>query len=241
MNQRKVLKIKLHQHTGVYRNPITAEVIESYPLPPPSTIIGLIQSLLKIVDPIEGSFNISIQGDYNALLRDYQWYIRYDDNTKKYVQQRKPILVHTLFDVSLTIHLIFQDIQIGLKVEKLLKAPPYFIYLGRAEDIVKIEEVNWVEFSKEFDDSVTLNRSALIPGTTCTKLNISGVPYQMSGFYKYLPLTLGKETKVIRQFQWLNLFYVENDFYQDDYEDEVELIKDEEGDLIWWSMQNPTL
>ena len=46
------LKVKLYQEVAVYRNPITMEVIESFPLPPPSTVLGLVQSLLAEREPI---------------------------------------------------------------------------------------------------------------------------------------------------------------------------------------------
>lgn len=236
----QVIKVRLHQHTAVYRNPVTSEVIESYPLPPPSTVIGFIHSLLRKIDPDAGSMNMSIQGEYVALLRDYQWYKKYDDKIKNFAQRPYPILVHTLFDVSLLLHLYFPKPyeSMGKEVERLLRVPPYFPYIGRAEDLVKIEDVRWQECRIETTQSGFLRNAALIPQETANALNLRGVPYKLSAYYRYLPMTAKKETKIIREFDWLSLQYVEKGSY---FEADVPtpFWIDAEGDYVWWCMPNP--
>lgn len=236
----EVLKVRLHQHTAVYRNPVTSEVIESFPLPPPSTIIGFVHSLLKKLDPDPTSMNISIQGEYAALLRDYQWYKKYDDKIKGFGRRPYPILVHTLFDVSLLLHFYFPKPyeSMGKEVERLLKVPPYFPYIGRAEDLVKIEDVHWERCGIESRENGFLNNAALIPQEIANTFSLKGVPYKMAGYYRYVSVTAKKETKIIRDFDWLNLQYVEKGSYFE--ADEPLLIYvDEQGDYVWWSMPNP--
>ncbi|HWP81828.1 MAG TPA: type I-B CRISPR-associated protein Cas5b [Bacteroidota bacterium] len=236
----EVLKVRLHQHTAVYRNPITSEVVESYPLPPPSTIIGFVHSLLKKLQPDPNSMNISIQGEYAALLRDYQWYKKYDGNIKGFGQRPYPILVHTLFDVSLLLHFYFPKPyeSMGKEVERLLKVPPYFPYMGRAEDLVKIEDVHWEKSRIESIENGFLSKSALIPQETANALALQGVPYKLSGWYRYVPVTAKKQTKVLRDFDWFNLHYVEKDAYFE-ADEPFPVWIDEQGDYVWWSMQNP--
>jgi len=54
--------------------------IEIYPLPPYSTIIGLIYKAMGRKWNGE-HFQISIQGDYETIFRDYIWFKKY--NLKK--------------------------------------------------------------------------------------------------------------------------------------------------------------
>ncbi len=236
----EVLKVKLHQHTAVYRNPVTSEVIESYALPPPSTIIGFIHSLLKKMEPDPNSMNVSIQGEYSALLRDYQWYKKYDERIKSFGQKPYPILVHTLYDVSLVLHFYFPESyqDMGKEVERLLLVPPYFPYIGRAEDLVKIEEVSWRKCQVEEREKGYLRLPAYIPEVMAARFQLRGVPYKLSGYYRYTPITAKKETKFIRDFDWLNLQYVESEA-RFESEDALALCIDDQGDFIWWCMQNP--
>jgi len=236
----EVLKVRLHQHTAVYRNPVTSEVIESYPLPPPSTIIGFVHSLLKKLDPDPKSMNVSIQGGYAALLRDYQWYKKYDDKVKDFGRKPYPILVHTLFDVSLLLHFYFPKPyeSMGKEAERLLKVPPYFPYIGRAEDLVKIEDVQWEKCTIESMENGRLKNAALISEEIANALTLRGVPYKLSGYYRYVPMTAKKETRIIRDFDWLNLQFVEEGAYFE-ADEPTPLWVDEQGDFIWWCMPNP--
>lgn len=237
----EVLKVRLHQHTAVYRNPVTTEIIESYPLPPPSTIIGFVHSLLGIVEQDPNSMNISIQGEYAALFRDYQWYKKYDDSKHKGFEQKpRPILVHTLFDVSLILHFYFPDSyeSMGKKIERLLNVPPYFPYIGRAEDLVKIEDVHWIKCKLESREYGYLKHSALISQENANSLHLNGVPYKLTGYCRYVPVTAGRETKIIRDFNWINLQYIEKGSHFE-VDNSFLIWIDEEGDYIWWSMPSP--
>lgn len=71
----KVLKCCLYQETAVYRNPLTMEIIETFPLPPPSTVIGFLHALMGL-NEFSQKLDISIQGDYGAIYRDYQLYTK---------------------------------------------------------------------------------------------------------------------------------------------------------------------
>ncbi len=74
-HNQQVLKVKLYQETAVYRNPLTMEVIETLPLPAPSTVIGFLHALMGL-NEFSQKLDISIQGDYGAIYRDYQLYAK---------------------------------------------------------------------------------------------------------------------------------------------------------------------
>ena len=153
----KALKVKLYQETAVYRNPVTMEVIESFPLPPPSTILGLLHNLIEAKETIP-DIDLSIQGNYGSLMRDYQWYKKLERG--KQAVTNYPIVVNALNEVELTIHIKAS----ALVLEKLyyaLLAPPYFMHLGRAEDIVKFKEVKFVQLEPE--EAEEIKTPAYIP------------------------------------------------------------------------------
>ena len=232
----QILKLVLHQNIACYRNPITAEIIETYPLPPPSTILGFLYSLIGRDDPTPDEINLSIQGKYNSLIRDYQWYKKY---SRKYGRNKQPhpILVHTLYDVKLVIHIYCSNNELTKYIKDTLHHPPYFSYLGRAEDLVKIESIGITQqkiISKEYDH---LKLDAYIPTKLATKIYLEGILYKLPSYLKLIEISTKTETKNIRDFHWVDLMYIEaNTRYEGE---ELSMIMDDQGDYIWWCMQNP--
>src|SRR5690606_8281029 len=191
MTKMRALRLKLHQHNAVYRNPPSGEIVESYPLVPPSTLLGLISTMLKQQELEPGSLNLSIQGTYGALIRDYQWHKKYDQAIGSYQDHRYPLLVHTLYDVNLLLHVFTQDQSMLARLESLFKHPPYFLYLGRAEDIVKVNEVKIVDIRRQkLTESQRLPYNAYIRPEEAQAMRISGVRYNLTSFFRFVPWTI---------------------------------------------------
>ncbi|KPC99014.1 CRISPR-associated protein [Geobacillus sp. BCO2] len=66
----KALRLKLFQETACYKKPFASKVAETYPLPPYSTVKGMIHALLRADRFIP--MRLSVQGEYEAKLLDYQ-------------------------------------------------------------------------------------------------------------------------------------------------------------------------
>jgi len=66
----KVLRIKVFQETACYTKPFANKVAETYPLPPYSTVKGLIHAILDVDGLIP--FSLSIQGDFESQIIDYR-------------------------------------------------------------------------------------------------------------------------------------------------------------------------
>jgi CRISPR-associated protein Cas5t len=239
----QAIRLKIHQHNAIYRNPSSSEIVESYPLVPPSTVLGLISSILKEMELEHNSFNISIQGNYGALIRDYQWHKKYDDKTKSYQLHRYPLLVHTLYDLDLLLHIYTIDQSLLIKLKRLFENPPYFLYLGRAEDIIKIEEIKITEIKKEkLIKSRYLRNSAYILKREAENLLIQGVVYRLPSFLRFVPITIKKDTKLIRNFEWTEVVYVEKGTRIEIEDDDLDLKFWTDGEnLIWWSLPNQPL
>lgn len=223
----KILKVKLFQEVAVYRNPITMEVIETYPLPAPSTILGLIHQLLGARETIS-NINVSIQGEYGALLRDYQHY------KKGETEQRYPIIVNALHDVNLTIHICAERIVLE-RLKDVFHSPPYYPYLGRAEDLLKIESIKTVTCREMEVAEEKIEVPCYIRKDIADSFNLNGIPLKLPTYYKFEEVKIGKEIRKIRNFQWFDYIYVE----RDNIENAGRIYFDEEGDKVWWCMQNP--
>lgn len=227
-----VLKINLYQEVAVYRHPITMEVIESFPLPPPSTVLGLVHSLLGESRLISG-LNVSIQGNYGALFRDYQHYV------KAGLERPYPIVVYNLHDVHLVLHFSGDDETLE-RLHRVFCDPPYYPYLGRAEDLLLVEGVRFCEAQKQTKEYGLLPHNAYIPASVCTKLRLQGVPYHLPTIYHFVPVIIDDIERQVRTFNWIDYYFVEAEaYFEADHSGEV--VVDEEEDFIWWSMPNQSL
>ena len=70
----KAIRIKLYQNMVNYRKPTSFQLKETYPLPPPSTVIGMVHNLCGFTEYNE--MDISIQGKYYSKVNDL--YTRYE-------------------------------------------------------------------------------------------------------------------------------------------------------------------
>ncbi len=68
------------------------EVIETYPLPPYSTVLGFVHNMLSSTQTIDG-INISVQGRYGNLCREFVRYHKYEKEKIEGI----PILSSSLF------------------------------------------------------------------------------------------------------------------------------------------------
>ena len=76
----KAIRVKLWQDMVNYKKPTSFQLKETYPLPPYSTIIGMIHSLCGYDEYKE--MKISVQGKYFSKVNDL--YTRYEFSPNKY-------------------------------------------------------------------------------------------------------------------------------------------------------------
>ncbi|WP_333785378.1 type I-B CRISPR-associated protein Cas5b [Thermocrinis sp.] len=196
------LRLKLYTPTGIFKNPLSIKGIEVYPLPPYSTIIGLIYSAMGRKREGE-SFQISIQGDYTAMYRDYVWFRKY--NFKDRVLERLPLQVPTLYNLRLLIHIKAEESLLE-EMEKAIKEPKELLFLSGGEYPVKVEEVKIVQCEeKEISEkqAVKLNHSAYIPKKILEKVSVDkkGVLFSLSYFYK--------NSQKPKTYSWIDAYYLQ--------------------------------
>ncbi|UHA72661.1 type I-B CRISPR-associated protein Cas5b [Paenibacillus sp. 481] len=190
----KALRLQLFQETACYKKPAAFKVGETYPLPPYSTVKGMLHALLEATSLIP--MKISIQGSYETRITDYQTHyfvkkletgeiplvldglaqqIKYEHTTTM------PIYMHMLLNVGLIIHVQAEDSVLESIQESIKRGVP--ISLGRWEDLVRIDECRVVELSSIQKKRMRLNHSIYVPDSINQDYNLTGVPYRLNWIY----------------------------------------------------------
>jgi len=174
----RVLRVKLYQEYASYRTPWSFENVETFPLPPYSSLLGLIHAVLKAEETLEG-ISLSVQGRFGGLIRNY---VRYRKYKKKDEVEPYPILVSELHDVEILVHIAtHDDLLEGL--QKAFLNPPKYLHLGRYEDLIRIEEVKFTEVSeKALED---LPYDAYVPEVLARSYDVEhgGILYTLPFYY----------------------------------------------------------
>ena len=231
----KAIKLKLYQNMVNYKVPTSFQLKESYPLPPYSTVIGMVHSLcdFKEYKPMK----ISISGNYFSKVNDL--YTRYEFkngnpfemgrhqlNVNGYGINRGVATAELLVDVNLTIHIIPEDQSEEFlnTIFEAFKYPREYPSLGRREDIVLIRDVKIVDVEKkklERDLSNGEEDFAYIPvnfiqeklvnyGDKKNGMNIYGTRYELTKNYTSDNIGTEDKPQMIRFWKKEEVIYSSN-------------------------------
>lgn len=182
---KKGIKLTVHQDMVNYRRPTSFQLRETYPLPPLSTVIGMVHNLCgyQHYEPMD----VSIQGKYFSKTNDL--YTRYEfKNGMKFEKARHQLKVNEfgvsrgigytelLVDVHLILHIVPDDQEKVEEIYQFLKYPAEFPSLGRREDLANFEKVSIVEIEeKEVEEDIEFREqwSAYMPVKEVVKGTIS--------------------------------------------------------------------
>ena len=171
----KALRVELYQDHVCYRQETGYRFFQTYPLPTPSMVRGLVHRLLGAREYIP--LKISIQGKYDSIFVDMQ---RWDAETKKRMGASEPDS-HTLMfweelaEVHLLLHIAFKDDNES-NLEKLKNAfIGNTVVLGRNEDIARIDEIDIVELKKS-ESGINPRYSVFIQKNDDNKEYLDGYP-----------------------------------------------------------------
>ncbi len=175
----KTLLIELFQPFAQYRNPFTFYYAQTYPLPPKSTIIGMLQNALNDwYGQREGvekwwSLKVSVHGGFESVFWNYQQLIKatktgislvrfkgrptlWNQDRPLYgysiTSQRSPVIQQELFNGWLYIFLRHEDEEFLKEIKSALENPKKVLSLGRSEDVVFIRNVKFVKKQKRDKD-----------------------------------------------------------------------------------------
>ena len=212
LGKMKILKLKLYQETACYKKPFAFKVAETYPLPPYSTVIGMLHKALQAKNGEYFDMNVSIQGEYDSIFSNYQSLRMYKSNGQVTAMPRN---VHQLLDINLIIHVQAED-EIIEKLYENLSQGKETITLGRNEDLVRIDNIEIIPEPIEVY-RVIANHSAYVPHK-----EVQGIKYRLNTVY-----TIENE---LRKWEKVNATYIEKN-------NNVQLrnaMQDKDGDFIYF-------
>lgn len=230
----KAIRLKLKQNLVNYKLPTSFQLKETYPLPPYSTIIGMIHNACNYLEykPMQ----ISVQGKYHSKVNDLA--TRYEfKNGMTYDSTRHQLKVgdygismgvsnvELLSEVELLIHIVPEDQSLVEEIYNAFKTPREYISLGRREDLVVIDEVKVVEILEERvrGENLRINRDykAYIPVQLIEKKRVliegevdtieyKGTMYNLTKDYALVNYGTTKSPKVFRKWNKIKVHYVSN-------------------------------
>lgn len=237
----KALRIKAFQETACYTKPFANKVTETYPLPPYSTVKGMIHALLDAEELIP--FSLSIQGDYESMIIDYRktYFVKKKEfnmpiildglmiDTPSFPNMTSmPLYTHMLYNITLVIHIKAEE-EISERILNSFHNRDIHLSLGRQEDILRIDEVKKVDLDElDLFEGKELKHSMYIPTSFIHEDERKrGIPYLLNWTYEI--------KKGIREWNRIPTSYVpKKELINDDFLLNTAFL-DEEGYVVIWN------
>lgn len=230
----KSIRLKLKQNLVNYKLPTSFQLKETYPLPPYSTVIGMVHNTCNYTE--YKPMKISVQGKYHSKVNDlatrYEFKngmtfdaSRHQIKVGEYGISRGVSNVELLSDVELVIHIVPEDENLIEEIFNAFKAPREYISLGRREDLVVVDEVKIVEISEERikDENLRIDRDyrAYVPVEIIDKKKVfvegnidtiqyKGTMYNLTKDYVSVNYGSTKSPKFFRKWNKVKVHYVSN-------------------------------
>lgn len=225
----KAVRLKLEQELVNYKIPTSFQLKETYPLPPFSTVSGMVHTLCGFED--YKAMKISVQGKYLSKVNDL--YTRYEFKpgmgfeagrhqleVNGFGISRGVATCELLTEVELLIHIIPQDQSLLDEIEKAFKCPNEFPSLGRREDLAVIKEVKTVNMNEKTlveDIELEKNYTAYIPVKMLDNKSIilggvsgivqRGTRYNINKYYEKVNYGTEKSPKIFRKWEKVQVVY----------------------------------
>jgi len=167
----KAIRIEAWQTMASYRMPVSFIIKESYPLPPYSTVIGMIHAACGYQNYVP--MQVSVQGRGHSSVSEM--YTKYDFNPGiSYEEGRHQLKIpcgdgyrgvtrgagriELIVDIELLLHVRTEDESKLDEVLNGLRYPVNYPSLGRWEDLLRLDTVEMVDVKKE-----TLPENFILP------------------------------------------------------------------------------
>jgi CRISPR-associated protein Cas5t len=226
----KAIRVRLRQDMVNYKKPTSFQLKETYPLPPYSTVIGMVHSLCGYTkyQPMQ----VSVQGKYFSKVNDL--YTRYEfKNAMKYEAARHQLQVgeygvgqgvataELLVDVELLLHIAPEDQSLVEEIYNAFVQPKEYPSLGRREDLATIDEVKVVNlFQKELERQIPAYKdyAAYIPYAMIQEESVNlthkiqgvahtGTRYKLTKNYELVNYGSEKVPKIFRRWNKVEVVY----------------------------------
>lgn len=226
----KAIKFKIYQNLVNYKVPTSFQLKETFPLPPFSTIIGMVHYLCGFKE--YNKMKVSVKGKsaskVNELYTRYEFKERdtfkperHQINADGFGITRGTAYAELLVDLEATIHIIPKNQELLDLILKSLKYPEKYISLGRYEDIAYIKDVKIVDvFLKELEEDLEMKEDifAYVPfsffkeermdsGIRHNGVRVTGTKYDLATNYKFVNVGSKNNQKLIRNWKKAEVLY----------------------------------
>ena len=220
----RAVRVLAAQNMVSYRMPQSLMIKESYPLPPYSTVIGMVHAACGFTSyqpmqvSVQGCFASSVQEVYTRY--EFGKHTKYDKNRHNvklhgqdgdYGMTRGLGSVELLTDVRLILHILPQEDSLCETIAQGLLNPRSYLSLGRWEDLLRIDDVRLTDLQETLlseeptlkDSGLMLQCPAWIPAKTeqelreSTMLQTTGTCYRLHKSYEISPLGLRHWTETV--------------------------------------------
>ncbi|MBI4654330.1 MAG: CRISPR-associated protein Cas5 [Nitrospirae bacterium] len=170
MDSKEVIKINVWGQTAHFRIYGNQNFCDSYPLPPPSTLLGVLREILGERPP--EPLTIAIKGNFEGIFFDYRTFlggtVASDSKKELWIEkivnrsvETKPLYVKVLYKPCYTVYLYSPEYH-NLYLSK-LNNPEGFVSLGRSEDLamIKASSINVERKEARKFDKVKIENSYL--------------------------------------------------------------------------------
>ena len=226
----KAIRLKIFQNLVNYKLPTSFQLKETYPLPPYSTVIGMVHNACEFTEYVP--MKVSVQGKYHSKVNDlatrYEFKpgmnfdkSRHQLNVDGFGIGRGVSTVELLSEVELLIHIVPENHEFVEEICEKLTYPHEYLSLGRREDLIvfgelpKIVEVEETEL--EEDLSIKNSYSAYIPIEILKEeavkigskegVKISGTVYKLTKDYEIKNYGTAKSPKNFRVWNKIKVVY----------------------------------
>lgn len=218
----KGVRIEAYQNLVNYRKPTSFQLKETYPLPPYSTVIGMIHAACGFTEYVP--MKVSIQGRYHSKVNDL--WTRYefagnsfeagrhqlkllDGNGKTYGITRGVSTTELLVDVELVVHIVPDDEKYIPFIKEALRSPLEYLSLGRREDLLQIRNIKQVNIkTEETEEDSPVYFDIYVPKKTIDKnrdYSMLGTTYLLNKTYETVDLGRGR---IVRQWEKINAYHI---------------------------------
>ncbi len=212
MEKKKAIRLEIYQNLVNYKKPTSFQLKESYPLPAPSTVIGMIHFACGFKE--YKSMNVSISGEYKSKV--YDLYTRYEfagstfenyrrhqlkldskEDGKSYGVTRGVSTTELLVDVNLIIHVIPEDEELLETILDSFRKPNEYISLGRREDLILIKKAEIVELKEKsrLHENIKFKGNYYIPTEEDYFEEVISTTYNLNKVYEKKEIRKGVEIR----------------------------------------------
>lgn len=238
----KALRLKAYQETACYTKPFANKVTETYPLPPYATVKGMIHAMMKARQLIP--FALSIQGDYETIIIDYRktyFFSRNKFNMPIILDglaldapveshmTSMPLYAHMLYNVDLVIHIRAGE-SVLQEMYEAFKGNDTHIALGRHEDLLRIDDLQFVELNPlDLVKGAHLKHAMYVPSAAIVEdERARGIPYLLNWTYHI--------KKGIREWERIPSLYLTKHTYMSDDLLCQTVYQDADGYVVVWNV-----